>query len=246
MFLQLSQTACLIRTGPFYDVPDDGGGGGGTDKTANADENDETKNAGDAQKTEEGGKPEEKSGEDGKKEDGEGEPQPLTAETIKLPEGAEYDKELGDAYLEIANKHGLTSEAAQDFANLYFKIAGDYALKMDESVKAAQAAEAEAFKARQADEEKQWLEACKADKVTGGHNWEASRAKAVAGIKALGGEKTLEFFEKTMGIIYHPDVFPFLVRVGEAAGEDKMGGGGSKAAKLDYAAAIFGNSTKGR
>ena len=44
-------------------------------------------------------------------------PQALKAEDITLPEGYEYDKELGDSFLEILNEAKISKETAQKTLN---------------------------------------------------------------------------------------------------------------------------------
>ena len=58
----------------------------------------------------------------------------LKKEDIKLPEGYEYDEELGTSFLGIANEHHIPKEAMQKLFDLYQTQWG----KIQEGLKAAE------------------------------------------------------------------------------------------------------------
>ena len=99
------------------------------------------------------------------------EQQPLRAEDIKLPDGYEYDKALGDSFLGILNGAGITKETAQKLFDLY----QSQNIKLLEGLKAAETERVKKFEADMATEKAEWLKQCEADKEYGGHNWEASQ-----------------------------------------------------------------------
>lgn len=161
----------------------------------------------------------------------------LTADDIKLPEGFEYDKALGDSFLGILNEAGISKETAQKLFDLY----QSQNLKMLEGLKAAEAERAKKFEADMAAEKAEWLKKCEADKEFGGQNWEASQAVIDRAAKSFDGAvKVMQAYNLNT----HPEIVRMFYRAGLLMGEDqsRTAGGGSKA--TDPAQAIFGESLK--
>ena len=163
--------------------------------------------------------------------------QALTADDIKLPEGYEYDKALGDSFLGILNEAGIGKETAQKLFDLY----QSQNLKMLEGLKAAEAERAKKFEADMAAEKAEWLKKCEADKEFGGQNWEASQAVIERAAKSFDGAVKIM---QAYNLNTHPEIVRMFYRAGLLMGEDqsRTAGGGSKA--TDPAQAIFGESLK--
>ena len=100
-------------------------------------------------------------------------PATLTARDIQLPEGYEYEEELGNNFLAILNDEKLTrKELGQKLFDLY----NAQGVKMLEALKAAEVERGKKFEADLAAEKAAWLKLCEADTEYGGQLWESSQA----------------------------------------------------------------------
>lgn len=215
--------------GPFFDG-DGGGGGGGSEGADGAEKGasppDGKAGAGTATEVEKGEPG--KKGEDGKPgENGEGaEKKPdgaeaLNVDSFSLPEGYSFQDEDAKSFMEILSDGALSEkDRAQKFLELHCKVLGDYTAGLDASGKAADAADAK----RAAEQEAEWLDACKADPEIGGHNWERSQAQLQRVLSELKLDK-LHGMMVDMGMENHPDYLKPIVGLHRLIGEDRAGGG---------------------
>ena len=155
------------------------------------------------------------------------EQQPLRAEDIKLPDGYEYDKALGDSFLGILNGAGITKETAQKLFDLY----QSQNIKLLEGLKAAETERVKKFEADMATE-----------KEYGGHNWEASQVVIDRAARSFDGAvKVMQAYNLNT----HPEIVRMFYRTGLLMGEDQSRTAGEGNGKdLDPAIAIFGESLK--
>ena len=164
----------------------------------------------------------------------------LKAEDIKLPEGFEYDKAIGDSFLGILNEAKIGKETAQKLFDLY----QSQNVKMLEALKAADEERGKKFEADLAQEKADWLKQCEADKEYGGQNWEAAQAVIDRGCKQLATPEAVKLMQ-SYNLNTHPEIVRMFYRAGKLVGEDNSqmsGTGGSKA--TDPAMAIFGESLR--
>lgn len=166
---------------------------------------------------------------------------PLTAEDLKIPEGFQYDKEAGDAFLGIVNDAGLSRK------ELVQKLVDMHAAQMGKMLQGLQAADAEGMKKFEADlakEKADWLNQCKADPEYGGAAWEANDTVIDRGCKQLATPEAIALLQR-YNLNTHPEIVRIFYRAGKLAGEDKSGGGAGGGRKIDPAEAIFGESLRG-
>lgn len=182
--------------------------------------------------------PDDKSGEPPKGED---KTAPVTAEDLKIPEGFQYDKESGDAFLGIVNDPGLSRQ------ELVQKLVDMHAAQMGKMLEGLQAADAEAMKKFEADvakEKEEWLGKCRTDPEYGGAAWEANDAVIDRGCKQLATPEAVALLQR-YNLNTHPEIVRMFYRAGKLVGEDKSGGGAPGGGKIDPAEAIFGESLRG-
>ena len=167
-------------------------------------------------------------------------PEQLKKEDIKLPEGYEYDEELGTSFLGIANEHHIPKEAVQKLFDLYQTQWG----KIQEGLKAAELEREKKFKSELEREKADWLKQCESDSEYGGQKWEEAQAIIDRGCKQLASEGAVKLMQ-AYNLNYHPEIVRMFYRAGLLSGEDKSqmtGNGGRK--ENDAAMAIFGESLK--
>ena len=179
------------------------------------------------------GKEEEKG--EGKKEDKGAEA--VTAEALKLPEGREYDQELGDSFLSVINNADLSrGELAQKLLDMYSQQQDKLFTALLESEKAT----SEFLKKQELD----FLESSKKDPEFGGAGFDANLNVIRAGRDRLATPGAVEILQN-LGIHNHPDIVRMFYRAGLLVSEDKsIGSGGSRGKGLSPAEAIFGDSLK--
>ncbi len=164
--------------------------------------------------------------------------QSLSADDIKLPEGYEYDKELGTSFLEILNEAKVGKETAQKLFDLY----QSQNMKMLEGLKAADKERVKKFEEDLKAEKAEWLKQCEADKEYGGQKWEASQAVIDRAARTFDGAvKVMQAYN----LHTHPEIVRMFYRAGQLMKEDKSQiQGGSSGKGTDPAMAIFGESLK--
>ena len=168
-------------------------------------------------------------------------PQALTIKDITIPEGYEYDNELGESFLSILNDEKISrKELAQKLFDLY----QSQNVKMLEGFKVAEEAKNKKYEEDLKAEKAQWLKQCQADKEYGGQNWENSQAIIDRGCKQLATPEAVKLMQ-VYNLNTHPEIVRMFYRAGKLASEDNSqtaGNGGKK--EIDAAMAIFGNSLK--
>ena len=162
----------------------------------------------------------------------------LTSEDLVIPEGKEYDPELGKTFLDVIND---TSIPRKDLAQTLLNMYATEQDKLLQGLQAADAAGAEQLKQIEAE----WAKSCKADAEYGGQKWEGSQAVIAAGRDKLASPEAVEIIE-AYGFGSHPEILRMFYRAGKMLSEDNMSGGaGGSGKKADPAEAIFGESLKG-
>ena len=165
----------------------------------------------------------------------------LKIEDIAIPEGAEYDAELGKSFIELLNDEKLSrKELAQKLFDMY----QSQSAKLLDGLKAAETEKAKKFTADMAAEKAEWIKQCQADKEYGGQKWESSQAVINRGCEHLATPEAVKLMQ-AYNLNTHPEIVRMFYRAGLLAGEDKSAVAGSGNAKPnDPAMAIFGESLK--
>jgi hypothetical protein len=141
----------------------------------------------------------------------------LTREDIVVPEGAVYDEEMGQSFLDIINDAGTPrKDMMQKLANLYV----DAQKKTLEGLSAANDAQLKADLEKWNDEIKGWQAATKADSEYGGQKWEASKAVIARGCNQLATPEAVKLIAEYR-LNAHPEIVRMFYRAGKLAGEDQ-------------------------
>jgi hypothetical protein len=130
-------------------------------------------------------------------------PAPFDAEKITLPEGMKPDAEILGKFGEIATKHKVSQEAAQELVNLYHSVAGAQAKQNWDSWQTTQSG---------------WVADVKADREIGNLDEVKRTVGRFLDDPAFAGPKTREGFEVT-GSGNHPEVIRFIYRLTKALAE---------------------------
>lgn len=146
--------------------------------------------------------PEAKSDSEGdeKPVEGKGEEAPIEYEDFTLPEGLTVDEDLMGRFKEVAAKHRLPQEVAQELVSLQTEF-------MLKQVNAWE------------DMTKEWVASAKSDKEYGGANFDQNLAVAKAAVEAFGSEALVQALADT-GAGNHPEMIRFMYKVGKAIKED--------------------------
>ena len=169
------------------------------------------------------------------------EPEGLTEKDITIPDGYEYEPELGNSFLDIINDQELSRK---DLAQKLFDLYQSQNLKMLEGLKAAETERVKKFKEELAAEKAEWVKACEGDKEYGGQKWEASQAVINRGCEHLATPEAVRIMQ-AYNLNTHPEIVRMFYRAGLLAGEDKsQAAGGVSGKPTDPAMAIFGESLK--
>ena len=171
-------------------------------------------------------------------DDTEQEQKALTAEDIKIAEGFEYDKELGDSFLGILNEAKINKETAQKLVDLY----QEQNIKLLKGLEAAENEKAKKFDEDLAAEKAEWLKQCQADKEYGGQNWDANQTVIDKAAREFSGAvKVMQAYN----LQTHPEIVRMFYRTGKLISEDNSQISGNGAAKkTDPAQAIFGEGLR--
>lgn len=162
--------------------------------------------------------------EDGKADEGKASGAPEKYEDFKLPEGFQVDQPVLEEAQALFKEAGLSQDQAQKLVDMWTG-----------RQKAMQEGNAKAW----TDLREGWVKEAKADKEFGGQKFDANLGKAKAALKAFGSPKLYEALEFS-GMGDHPEVIRFLVKVGEAVGEDKLHiGNAGQSAPVDPAKVLF-------
>jgi hypothetical protein len=166
-----------------------------------------------------------KEGKDGKEGKEAGAPEKY--EDFKLPEGMQADPTTMGKFAEVAKKHGLTQEAAQEMVNLGAQMQAGNA----ESIKAAIQAQGEA-----------WGKEALADKEFGGEKFEENLAVAKKGLDQFATPELKNLLVQTK-LGNHPEVLRAFFRIGQAISEDGFVPGRVGSARKSNAEVLYGNTT---
>lgn len=173
----------------------------------------ETKN----QSTEEG----DKSGEDSSGEA----PEPLTQESLTLPEGLEFDSELGPKFLEVMNNAELSPA---ERANALLELQAD-------SIRTASEKISEDWKATRED----WVKQCKDHAEYGGEKFDASLGKISDLLNEFGSQELREEVFDWTGAGDNPHMFEFLAKIADAMAEGKTVSGSPASQKQSAAQRMY-------
>lgn len=130
---------------------------------------------------------------------------PEKYEAFKMGDN-EISPEATTAFAELAKKHNLSQEEAQEFVNTF----------------------APAVQAQVQGYQRQWLEACRSDKELGGEHFNENMAVAGAGYRAYADNDLRAVFEAS-GLSRHPAVVRHFYRLGKNLQQDKGVAGGASA-----------------
>lgn len=130
---------------------------------------------------------------------------PEKYEAFKMGDSV-LSEETTAAFAEIAKKHNLSQQEAQEFVNTF----------------------APAIQAQVQGYQKQWLEACRADRELGGEHFKENMAVAGAGYRAYADED-LRAVIQASGLSRHPAVVRHFYRLGKNLQQDKGVAGGASA-----------------
>ena len=130
-------------------------------------------------------------------------PEPFNAEKITLPEGMKPDADVLGKFGEIATKHKVSQEAAQELVNLYHSVAGAQAKQNWDTWQTTQAG---------------WVAGVKADPEIGNLDEVKRTVGQFLDNPEFAGPKTREGFEVT-GSGNHPEVIRFIYRLSKALAE---------------------------
>ena len=164
------------------------------------------------------GKPE---GGEGEKPGGESEPEALKPEELKVPEGYEWDSELGTPFLEIFGDSKLT---AKERAQKVIDMIPAFQDKFFASVKAANDAELKKLDDEEAARKAEWKKAALADKEYGGEAFAANKRIIDAGRDKLATPGAMEVVNR-FGLGNHPEILRMFYRAGKLLSEDGFGKG---------------------
>lgn len=123
---------------------------------------------------------------------------PLAIADIQLPEGVQVDEPIMNDFVNLANKHKVSKELAQELVNL--------------QLKAQQTASEKGSKAF-ADLQKSWRDSVEADPDLGGPKLKAAQANIGRWLDHYADEEARKAFDLT-GAGNHPAIFRALARAG--------------------------------
>lgn len=135
------------------------------------------------------------------------EPKDITYEDFKLPENTEVNQAQLDSFTDLAKKHGLTQEAAQELIDLY---GSQLNAQMNEKTQ-------ELVELR-----KEWKKTINQDPEIGGNNIKKSLGLVISALnKFPGGDEVKAMLIET-GLQDNPSVIKFLYHIGKATSEDSV------------------------
>ncbi len=171
-------------------------------------------------------KPAEGTETEAKKDEPQGAPEEYAEFT--MPEGVEFDAELGGDIKAIAKELNLTQDQAQKLADLGLK----------HGQKAASTQVEQLAKARET-----WANEAKADKEFGGEKFGENMATAKKAVDAYASSALKDLLNQT-GLGNHPEMIRLFHKVGQAISEDRFDGGRSAAQGSAQTAAerLYGNT----
>jgi hypothetical protein len=157
----------------------------------------------------------------------------LDLAALKLPENFVIPEDVGKEFTELAGKHGLKTEAAQELVNVY-------AAQLQKQMNAS----AELYERMNTE----WVDQIRADKEVGGEKLDGNLAKIG---KLLGDSKFVDpGFKEALNLTgagNHPAVFRTMLKIAEALSEGAPVGGTPSAQSRpgSIAEAMYPNYPKG-
>lgn len=156
-------------------------------------------------------------------------PTPLTAEGLQFPEGFAADEKNVPKLLEIANKHSIPAEAANELVALHASM-----------LKEGSEAATQAWQ----DTVKGWEDESRADQEIGGTKLDENLSAAKKLIDSHGSAKLLDVFNLT-GVGSHPEVIRFLAKIAKEVNEPgPVSGAPVATAPVDAASTLYPNQGK--
>lgn len=152
---------------------------------------------------------------------------PEKYEDFTLPEGMQADPTTMGKFAEVAKKHGLSQEAAQEMVNLGAQM---------------QAGNAETIKAALETQGKAWGEQALADKEFGGEKFEENLAVAKKGLDQFATPELKNLLVQSK-LGNHPEVLRAFFRIGQAISEDGFVPGRVGSARKSNAEVLYGNTS---
>lgn len=139
--------------------------------------------------------------------------QPIDYGDFETPEGITLDSEVITGFKDIAQKHGLSKDAAQEFvSSLAPTIAKQQQAQLEQAI---------------ANARNQWVESVKADKELGGEAMENNMAVARRAFDQFGTPELKQVLNES-GLGDNPEIIRWAYRVGKAITQDnKFVGQGS-------------------
>lgn len=136
--------------------------------------------------------------------------EPIKYEFKHPEEGAEFNPKVVDKFAEVAGKHQISQEAAQEIM-----------ASMSQTLNEVQAEALTALRG-------QWREQVTADSEIGGDKLNESLATAKKALTQFGGDEMLQLLEET-GFGDHPAVIRTFNKIGKAISEDSFVAAGQRA-----------------
>jgi hypothetical protein len=170
-----------------------------------------------------------------------GEPKPdaaaaVTPADLKVPEGYEWDEEMGKPFLEVFGDAKLTpKERAQKVIDMI----PAFQEKFFASMKAAYDAENKKLLDVEKANEAAWKKAALADPEYGGEAFAANKRIMDAGRDKLATPGAVEVIER-FGFGNHPEILRMFYRAGKLLGEDGFGKGGKEPSLLSDEEVFYG------
>ena len=200
----------------------------------------EADGASDPEKPGESGKEADREG--GEAKEGEGDDGPVTKEALTIPEGQEWDDEMGASLLEVINDAALSSK---DKTQKIIDMIPAYQEKLLASVSAASAAENQKLDDDLKATEAAWAKTSATDAEFGGDMWKANLGVIAKGRDQLATAEAVEIIE-AFGLGNHPELLRMFYRAGKLLSEDPTRGSGTAASgPKGRADAMFGKSLEG-
>lgn len=122
---------------------------------------------------------------------------------FKAPEGKEYDPAALAKFSDVARKHNLTQDAAQ---NLLDDLAPVVAERQQQAIEAVQA---------------EWTASAKADKEFGGDSLDANLSVAKKALEKFGSPELRTLLNES-GLGNHPEIIRAFYRAGKSISEDSV------------------------
>lgn len=132
---------------------------------------------------------------------------PEKYEAFKLPEGATFDGQPLETFSALAKEAGLSQELAQKFVDMHLGFLGQ---------------QQEGYLAAMQEQEKTWGQELLNDPEIGGAKYDESVSKANRVLKTFDTDGSLFKLISDAMLTKNPTIMKFMVRVGQAIGDDQL------------------------